>query len=61
MDNKYFNRVNSNLKNYSFSGKSLAFLVILTTAISFNYFYSWAMMLLTTFALAYLTKGSRRS
>ncbi len=42
-----------------FSRKYLIVLVIAITAVSLNYFYSIAMMFLTTFILAYLTKGSR--
>ena len=42
-----------------FSRKYLIFLAIAITAVSLNYFYSIAMMFLTTFILAYLTKGSR--
>ena len=34
-------------------------LILAIVAISLNYFYSIAMMLLTTFTLAYFTKGSR--
>ena len=41
------------------SRQYLIILVVAITGISINYFYSIAMMLLTTFTLAYLTKGSR--
>jgi predicted PurR-regulated permease PerM len=37
----------------------LVVLVIVITAVGTNYFYAVSMMLLTSFALAYLTKGSR--
>ncbi|WP_144864337.1 hypothetical protein [Hyella patelloides] len=46
-------------KTAIFPRKYLIFLVIVMTAASINYFYSLAMMLLTTFIFAYLTKGSR--
>ena len=39
--------------------KYLIVLGLVITATSLNYFYSIAMMFLTTFTLAYLTKGSR--
>ena len=38
----------------------LFILVIAFTAIGINYSYSISMIILTTFVLAYLTKGSRR-
>jgi uncharacterized BrkB/YihY/UPF0761 family membrane protein len=41
------------------SGKYLITLVLVITATSLNCFYSIAMMFLTAFTLAYLTKGSR--
>lgn len=34
-------------------------LILVITVIGVNYFYSVSMMFLTTFVLAYLTKGSR--
>jgi predicted PurR-regulated permease PerM len=37
----------------------LVVLVIVITAAGTNYFYAVSMMLLTSFTLAYLTKGSR--
>ena len=42
-----------------FSRKYLVVLVLVITAISLNCFYSIAMIIFTTFTLAYLTKGSR--
>lgn len=41
------------------SRKYLIALVLIITATSLNCFYSIAMMFLTAFTLAYLTKGSR--
>ena len=38
----------------------LIVLVVVITATSINYFYSMSMAFLTTFILAYLTKGCRR-
>ncbi|MDJ0635254.1 MAG: hypothetical protein QNJ34_18835 [Xenococcaceae cyanobacterium MO_188.B29] len=43
-----------------FFHKPLFIFVLVSTAVSISYSYSIAMMLLTTFILAYLTKGSRR-
>jgi len=39
--------------------KYLIILIIVIASFSINYFYSISMMLLTTFTLAYLSKGSR--
>ena len=39
--------------------KYLFTLVLAVTVVGINYSYSISMMILTTFALAYLTKGSR--
>lgn len=61
MNNKYFNQINSKISKTSFSGKYLIIFVIVITSTGINYSYSIAMMLLTTFTLAYLTKGSRRT
>ena len=50
----------SGQENFSnINRKYLIVLVVVITASSFNYFYSIAMMFLTTFILAYLSKGSR--
>ena len=43
-----------------FFHKYLFLLILASTAVSISYSYSIAMMILTTFTLAYLTKGSRR-
>ncbi len=59
MSNKYFNQITSEIVKPAFSGKYLIVLVIAITAIGINYYYSMSMAFLTTFALAYLTKGSR--
>ncbi|WP_319420564.1 hypothetical protein [Pleurocapsa sp. FMAR1] len=59
MSNKYFERVAGEIGKPVFSSKYLIVLVIAITAIGINYYYSMSMAFLTTFALAYLTKGSR--
>lgn len=47
-------------QNFAISArKYLIVLVLVITATCLNCFYSIAMMFLTTFTLAYLTKGSR--
>jgi len=61
MSNKYFNQIISKISKPSLPNKYLVVLVLIVTAVSINYFYSIAMILLTTFTLAYLTKGSRRT
>ena len=42
------------------NNKYLIALVVAITALGINYFYSISMAFLTTFVLAYLSKGSRR-
>jgi hypothetical protein len=61
MNNKYFNQINSKISQTGLSGKYLIIFVMVITSTGINYSYSIAMMLLTTFTLAYLTKGSRRT
>ena len=57
MSNANFKQENNHIFNY----KSFVLLLFVITAIAINYFHSISMMLLTTFVLAYSTKGSRRS
>ena len=59
MNNKYLMQPNVNTNRYDLQSKSIV-AIILVTAIGINYFYSTSMMFLTTFVLAYLTKGIRR-
>ena len=44
----------------NFKRRYLFTLVLAMTIVGINYYYSVSMMILTTFILAYLTKGSRR-
>ena len=60
MNDKYADWINSMVNYSSLSGKFLVILVVVITAMIINYSYSMSMMFLTTFVLAYLTKGSRR-
>ena len=41
------------------NSKYLIALVVVITAIGINYFYSMSMAFITTFILAYISKGSR--
>ena len=59
MNNKYLIQPNVNTSKFDLQSKSIV-AIILVTAIGINYFYSTSMMFLTTFVLAYLTKGIRR-
>lgn len=47
-----------NLKN-NFSNKYRIVLAFIITTVCINYFYSISMVLITTFTMAYLSKGSR--
>lgn len=58
MSDRHFNRMISKIDKATY-GKYPIFLVIAITAIGINYYYSTSMMFLSTFILAYLTKGSR--
>ena len=49
---------NSQVKSQKYN-KYLIALVVVITAIGINYFYSMSMAFITTFILAYLSKGSR--
>lgn len=60
MNKKKFSHITAEINKLTLDRKYLIFLVIAITAIGINYYYSLTMMLLTTFILAYLTKGSRR-
>lgn len=60
MNNRYLKRINSNTNKFNLHSKILMAIAILVIAICINQFYSASMMFLTTFILAYLTKGSRR-
>jgi hypothetical protein len=60
MNNKYLNQINSKIGKTNLSGKYLIIFAMAITSTGIIYSYSIAMMLLTTFTLAYLTKGSRR-
>jgi hypothetical protein len=60
MNNKYLNQINSKTSKTGLSGKYLIIFAMVITSTGIIYYYSIAMMLLTTFTLAYLTKGSRR-
>jgi hypothetical protein len=62
MNNKYLNqiKINSKISKTNLSGKYLIIFAMVITSTGIIYSYSIAMMLLTTFTLAYLTKGSRR-
>lgn len=54
-----FNKVKGRINSTTNLNRYLWFLVLAITVAGVNYSYSISMMLLTTFALAYLTKGSR--
>lgn len=60
MRNKYFDRITSEVNKTTFFSKYWLALVLAITVLSINYSYSITMMFLTTFTLAYLSKGSRR-
>ena len=60
MNDKYFNQATSKIIKTAFSNKYWFPLVLAITVFSVNHSYSITMMFLTTFILAYLTKGSRR-
>ena len=60
MGYKYFNRAKDNIYKLKLNGNFLILLIIVITVTGINHFYSGTMILLTTFTLAYLTKGSRR-
>ena len=59
MSNKYFPKISNKIDRTAFARKYWLVLVLAITVTGVNFSYSITMMFLTTFVLAYLSKGSR--
>jgi len=53
------NQIKNKFNNTAVFNRYSGLLALVITVVGVNYFYSVSMMLLTTFVLAYLSKGSR--